>query len=206
MQCVEEIKNLTYSRLVGIKLPSVAKVQPSSHWCVVCRMCADPPWCFDNLGNVRWQCRCWEVPNKIAATRLSRSQIGCCKFVPGSWSRCWWAGANNGVFPGFTNRTNSGNHVCVCQQGTITKAAARSCASLASTLPTILNGEKTYKLRFNQHREKTFTWHASGSGFYDACLVHLVFRRLANRSISGFPNSSKRDLATISFKDRSFLS
>ena len=45
MQCMQEIKNLTYSWLAGIKLPSVAEVQPSSHWCVVCWLRADPPWC-----------------------------------------------------------------------------------------------------------------------------------------------------------------
>ena len=156
MQCVQEIKNLTYSWLVRIKLPSVAEVQSSSHWCVVCWLCADPPSYSDNLSDVRWQSRCWEMPGKIAATRLSRSQIGCCKFVPGS--RCWWVAISSGVVPGFTNRTNCGNHSCVCQQGTITKVVARYCASWASTLPTILNGGKVYELRFNQHREKVFTW------------------------------------------------
>ena len=152
---------------------------------------ADPSWCSDDLGDIRWQSRCWEVPDKTAATRVSRSQIGCCKFVPGSWSRCWCAGINSGVVPGFTNCTNCGNHGCVCQQGTITKAVVRSCASFASTLPTILYGGKRKEVRFNQHREKAFTWYASGSGLYDAYLEHLEFRRPANRSISGFLNWSK---------------
>ena len=68
---MQEFKHLTYSWLVGIKLPSVAKVQPSSHWCVVCWLCADPPWCSDDLSDIRWQSHCWEVPDKIAG--LSRS-------------------------------------------------------------------------------------------------------------------------------------
>ena len=58
-------------------------------------------------------------PTKLLFTRLIRSQIGCCKSVPGSWSRCWWAGINSGVVPGFTNRTNCGN------QGTIAVFANR---------------------------------------------------------------------------------
>ena len=122
-------------------------------------------------------------------TRLSQSQIRCCKFVPGSRSRCWWAGINSDVVPGFTNHTNCGNHGCVCQQGTITKDVARPCASLGSTLWTILNGGKIFELRSNQHRKKAFTWYASGSGLYGAyLLVRLVFRRLVSRSIYGFPN------------------
>ena len=165
-----------------IKLPSVAEVQPLLYWCVLCWLCADLPWCSDNLGNVRLQFHCWEVPDKIATTRLSQSQIGCCNFVPGGWSRCWWAGINSGFIPGFTKRTNFGNNGCVGQQGTITKAVPQSCASSASTLLTILNGGKIYELRFNQHREKAFIWYASESGLYDAYLVHLVFRRLADRS------------------------
>ena len=146
------------------------------------------------------------LSDKIAATRLSRSQIGCCKFVPGSWNRCWWPGVSSGVVSGFTNCTNCGDHGCVCQQETTTKAVAQSCASLASTLPTILNEGNIYELSFNQHREKTVTWYASGSGLYDAYLVHLVFSRLANRSASGFSNRSKMDLAPLSFKDCSWSS
>ena len=94
---------------------------------------------------------------------------------------------------------------CACQQRTIPKALARSCASFGGTFLTKLNEGKIYELRFNQNREKAFTWYASGAGLYDACLVHLVFRWLANKSISGFPNWSKRDLATLSFKDPFFL-
>ena len=207
MQCVQEIKNLTYSRFVGIKLPYVAEVQPSSHWCVACWLCADAPRCSDVLGDVRRQSRCWEVPVKISTTRLSQSQIRCCKFVPGSRSRCWWAGINSGVVPGFTNHTNCGNHGCVCQQGTITKDVAQPCASLGSTLWTILNGGKIFELRSNQHRKKAFTWYASGSGLCGAyLLVRLVFRRLVSRSIYGFPNWSERNLATFSFKDHFLLS
>ena len=155
------MKNLTCSWLVRIKMPSVAKVQPSSHWSVICQLCADPLWYSDDLGIIRRQSHCWEVSDKIAATRLSQSQIVCCEFVPGSWRRCWWARISNGFVPGFTNRTNCGNHGCACQQGTITKAVAQSCASLASTLQTILNGGKIQESRFNQHIEKAFTWYAS---------------------------------------------
>ena len=122
--------------MVGIKLPAVAELQPLSHWCVLCWLCADPPLCSDDLGDVRWQSRCWEKPEKIAPTRLSRSQIGYCKFVPDSWSRFWCAAINSWV-PGFTNSTHCGNHGCVCQQGNINKTVTRSCVSLASTVPTI---------------------------------------------------------------------
>ena len=139
----------------------------------------------------------WSGRHQVTVPLLGGARQNCCYQTELSW--CWWAGINSGVVPGSTSRTNSGNHGCVCQQGTITKAVARSCASLASTLPTILNGGKIKELRFNQHIEKAFTWYASGSGLYDAYLVHLVFRRLANRSISGFPNWSKRGLATLSF-------
>ena len=153
---------------MGIKLLSVAEVQLSLHWCVVCWLCASAPWCSDDLDDVRWQSRFWESPNKITTSRLSQSQIAGSKFVPGSWSRCWWAGINSGAVPGFTNPTNCGNHGCICQRGTITKGVIQFCASLATTLPTILNLGKIYELRFNQHREKTFTWYASASGLCDA--------------------------------------
>ena len=46
--------------------------------------------------------------------------------------------------------------LCLAEE-TITKAVDRFCASLASTLSTILNGEKIYKLRSDQHREKELT-------------------------------------------------
>ena len=59
----------------------------------------------------------------------------------------------------------------------------------------VLLAKLVQERRFNQHREKAFTWYASGSGFFYAYLKHFVFRQLANRSISGFPNWSKRDLA-----------
>ena len=144
----------------------------------------------------------------LGGARLNQSQTGCCKFVPGSWSRYWWAGIDSGAFPGFTNRetTNCGYHGSACQKGTITKTVAQCCAGLVSTLLTIRNGEKIYELRFNQLREMAFTWYESGSGLYDAYLVHLIFRRLANRSISGFWKWSKRDLTTLSFKFYSLLS
>ena len=141
MQCMQEIKNMTYIWLVGIKLPSFAEVQPSSHWCVIWWLCPEPPWCSDDLSNVGWQSRCWEVPGKIAVASLSQSQIGCCKFVPGSWSRRWCAGINNGVVSSFTNRPNWGNHSCFCQHGTITRAVAWSCESLPALFKLYQTGE-----------------------------------------------------------------
>ena len=42
-----------------------------------------------------------------------------------------------------------------------------------------------------EHRiltQKRYLHDASKSRLYDACLVHLVLRRLANGSISGFTN------------------
>ena len=133
-------------QLVGIKLPSAAEVQPSSHWSGVWWKCAGPPWCTDNLGDIRWESCCWEVHDKIAANRLNQSQIGCSKFVPGSWSRC----------------TDCENYDRVYQQGTITKNVAPSCASLISTLPTTLNGEKIQEWRPDHHREKAFTLYYPG--------------------------------------------
>ena len=61
----------------------------------------------------------WKYPTKLLFTRLIQSQIGCYKFVPGSWSRCWWAGINSGVVPGSINRTNCEN------QGTMAVFANR---------------------------------------------------------------------------------
>ena len=60
------------------------------------------------------------------------------------------------VWPWFHHFTN-----CVCQQKNIKKTVAPSGVSLVSTLPTILNGEKIQKLKFQQHREKPFTWYTS---------------------------------------------
>ena len=84
------------TQLVGveIKLPSVAEVQPSPHWCVVCGLYADPPWCSDDLGNIRWQSRCWEVPDKIAATsRLSGFPdwvLKVCSWLLEQVLMCWY--------------------------------------------------------------------------------------------------------------------
>ena len=139
---MHEIKNFNYSWLAKIKLPLVADVQQFSHLRAIFLLCADPLWSSDGLGDVRWQSCCWEVPEKIIVSRLSRSQTGSCNFVPGSWSRYWWAGIKSGAAPGFTNWINCGNHCCVRQHGTITKTVAQSCISLASTLPTILMGER----------------------------------------------------------------
>ena len=130
-----------------------SKIGPGN---VVCWLCASPVWSTYDLDNIRWQSCSWEVPNKIAAARLSWSQIGCSKFVPSSWSRCWWAGINNGVVPGFTNNADWWNYGCVSQQGTITKAVAWSCASLASTLPTVLNEGKIYELRLEQQNKDIY--------------------------------------------------
>lgn len=131
---------------------------------------------------------------KLAAVRQSRSQIVNCKFVSGSRNRCWWAGINSGVFPVFTNHTNCGNHGCVYQQGTITKAAAQPWAGSVSTFPTILNGEWIYESRSKLCREKTFIWYTSGSGVYDAYLVHLVFMRLAKQIYFWFPKLFRKGL------------
>ena len=96
---------------------SCSLLQKSSHCCtgcVVCRLYADPPWCSDDLGNIRWQSAVGRRLTKLLRPDWVGSQIGCWKFVPGSWSRCWCAGINSGVVPHFTNSTNCGNHSCVC--------------------------------------------------------------------------------------------
>ena len=91
-------------------------------------------------------------------------------------------------------------------KGLSPRLPAQTWASLASALPTLLNGGTIYELRSNQHRKKAYSWYAWGPGFYDAYLVHLVFRWLAKRSISAFPNWSKKGLTTVSFKNHSLLS
>ena len=92
------------------------------------------------------------------------------------------------------------------KKGLSPRLPAQTWASLASTFPTLLNGGTIYELRSNQHRKKAYSWYASGSGLYDAYLVHLVFRWLAKRSISAFPNWPKRDLTTVFCKNHSLLS
>ena len=190
---MQEIKNLAYIWLVGIKLPSVTGFQPSSHWYVVSWLCAYPPWCSDDLEDDRWHSRRWEMRAKNDAARLSWSQIGCCKFVPGSWSRFYQPHKLWGPWLCLaTGDYQQGCHPILCKFG--------------QHYSNNTKWGKTYKLRSNQHKEKTFTWYPCGSGFYDTYLVHLVFRRLATRSVSGFVNWSKRDLASLSFKDRTLLS
>ena len=185
---------------------SCSLLQKSSHCCtgcVVCRLYADPPWCSDDLGNIRWQSAVGRRLTKLLLPDWVGSQIGCWKFVPGSWSRCWCAGINSGVDPHFTNCTNCGNHGCICYH--------LGCCSILCKFGQHSSsytkwGKNIGIKRFNQHRENVFMQYASGSGLYDAYLEHLEFRRLANRSISGFPNWSKRDLTTLSFKGHSLLS
>ena len=73
---MQKIKNLTYCWLVGIKLPSVVEFQPSSHLCVVCWLCADPPWCSDDLGYVRWQSCLWRCPTKLLLPGWANPRLG----------------------------------------------------------------------------------------------------------------------------------
>ena len=96
------------------------------------------------------------------------------------------------------------SHSCVCQTGNYHQGCCPVLCNFGqhssndtkfSIVGRVLLAKLVQERRFNQHREKAFTWYASGSGFFYAYLKHFVFRQLANRSISGFPNWSKRDLA-----------
>ena len=74
--------------------------------CCMLTVCSDPPWCSSDLDDIKWQC-------PAVGGCLTKSQIGCCKFVH-SWSRCWCAGINSGgVVPGFTNCTDWEPQLCL---------------------------------------------------------------------------------------------
>ena len=133
MQCMQEMKNLTYSWLLGIKLPSVAEVQPSSHWCVVCCMLTlhDALMIWVTSGDSPAVGRCL---TKLLLPEWADPRLGVVSLF-------LVAGAGVDVLVSTvvlslvsptaqTNCTNCENHRCVCQQGTITKAVAQSCASL----------------------------------------------------------------------------
>ena len=117
-----------------------------------------------------------------------------------------WADMNSSVVPGSSTAQIEGIMTMFDKKGLSPRLPAQTWASSASTLPTLLNGGTIYELRSNQHRKKAYSWYASGSGLYDAYLVHMVFRWLAKRSISAFPNWPKRELTTVSFKNHSLLS
>ena len=117
-----------------------------------------------------------------------------------------WADMNSNVVPGSSTTRIEGIMTMLDKKGLSPRLPAQTWASLASTLPILLNGGTIYELRSNQHRKKAYSWYASGSGLYDAYLVQMVFRLLAKRSISAFPNWPKTELTTVSFKNHSLLS
>ena len=165
-------------------MPSVAEVQLPLHWCVVMSAdCVLALQCTDDLSYIRWQSCCSEVPNKIAATRISQTQIGCCKFV---LVAAGFDGLVSIVVPSLVSSTTQ--IVVFANRGLSQRLSPNPVKFWAALFyPTILNWRKMYEVRSNQHREKTYTWFASGSGFYDAYLVHLVFRRRAKQIFCWFP-------------------
>ena len=144
---------------------------------------------------VAWGDSCWEVPKKTAATRLSQSQIGCCEFVPGSWSRCWWVGINSGVVPVFTNCTNCGNHGCL-PTGNYHQGCRLIPCKFGQHSSNYTKWGEIQELRFNQHTEKAFTWYVSGSGLYDAYILRTFgIQATSKQTYFCFPKLIKKGLS-----------
>ena len=68
-----------------------------------------------------------------------------------------WADMNSNVVPGSSTTRIEGIMTMLDKKGLSPRLPAQTWASLASTLPILLNGGTIYELRSNQHRKKAYS-------------------------------------------------